>query len=375
MQNPFVRFKRYRCDTIHPLENHATETLAACLSFSENIRREFVRFLFSEKVPFDESVALEVLTQQQVAGYGIVDLVLEQPGVINIVVETKVHAREDGAQIRDYREWLHETKTGRNFVFSLVQTPDPNFNIQKFGGDGRLTWRALYDFMAGSGKKRLTEASEITILEHLLNYMEAGGIVSNWTPQQIIDYGRGVLAKKALTNLFERVQENLVARQPCPFLQPVVVVRDDQWPRLEIGVKAWDTIFGKHGYLNKLYMYYQTRAAWDGEAEGFYFEIVLWQKQHRNDWSLTASKLPQWIAVLRENNFEHWTFLKGYRELEKDADKYDFPEAPSNISACAKDQKIAYITESDLRTQNDSELVNLCVKRVDEHCAVISSFK
>ena len=78
MQNPFVRFKRYRRDATHPLENHATETLAACLVFSENIRREFIQFLFDGKMPFTDWPRFEVVTQQQTP-YGIVDLFLEAP--------------------------------------------------------------------------------------------------------------------------------------------------------------------------------------------------------------------------------------------------------------------------------------------------------
>ena len=122
-------------------------------------------------------------------------------------------------------------------------------------------------------------------------------------------------------------------------------------------------------------MYYQTKAAWNGDAEQFYFEIVLWAKPHRNNWALTKPKLAQWIAVLRQNNFKHWTNLKGEREFEKDADKYDLPEAPSYISAYSKDPNVAYISESRVRAMKDSDLVDLCIERIDQHCAVISAFK
>ncbi len=379
MQNPFVRLKHYHRDITDPLENHATETLAACLSFSENIRREFIQFLFDDKTPFTDWPSFEVFTQQQTP-YGTVDLLLVAPEALNIVVEVKVKAPEDGSQIRQYREWLEDTKKGRNFVFSLVRTPDPAFKIQKFGGDGRVTWRQLYDrlhekYVAVSGKRSLLGPTEETILEYLLDYMEAERIVSNWTPQQILDYGPGVVARKALATLFEQVKEQLMARQPSPFLEPEIVLRDSDWPRLEIGMRSWNLIFGQEGYLNKLYMYYQTKAAWDGDAEGFYFEIVLWDKPHRNNWALTKPKLAQWIAVLRKNNFEHKTWLKGSRELEIDADKYDFLEAPASISAFSKHPNVAYISEPDLQAMNDSNLVDLCVKRIDQHCAVISAFK
>jgi len=184
-----------------------------------------------------------------------------------------------------------------------------------------------------------------------------------------------VTARKALRKLFERVQENLLSREPSPFVDPLIVFRDDEWPRLEIGMKSWTAIFGEKAYVNKLYVYYQTKAAWGGEAEGFYFEVILWHKHHRSDWTLAKSKLPQWLSILRKNDFGHWTLLKGNRELEKAADKYDFPEAPTQISACSNDPNIAYIAEADLQTKRDIDLVNLCIARIDQHCAVISAFK
>ena len=130
-----------------------------------------------------------------------------------------------------------------------------------------LGYDELYNkYVAVSGKQSLLEPTEKTILEYLLDYMEAERIVSNWTPQQILDYARGVTARKALGTLFEQVKEKLMARQPCPFLEPEIVLHDKDWPCLKIGIKSWKGIFGNQGYLNKLYMYYQTTAAWDGAA-------------------------------------------------------------------------------------------------------------
>jgi hypothetical protein len=371
VQNPFVRFKRYRVNAAHPVENHATESLAACLAFSENIRREFVRFLFRDKTPFDDGVAFDVLTQQQLGSYGIIDLILESPGRVNIVIEVKVRAKEDGSQVREYRNWLEETKTGKKFIFTLVKNADPNFDVRKFGGDDRRTWRELYDFFRPEAEKRLTETTERAIVDHFLGYMEAEGIVTTWTADQILNYGPGVLAEQALTALFRRVREALLAREACPFVEPVILFRQGEWPRLEIGMKSWKEIFGTAGYLNKVYMYYETKAAWGGKAERFYFEFVLWHKQHRNDWALTKSKLPSWLDTLRKNNWEHWIVLKGARELEQDPGKYKFPEAPSYIGAW--NPKIGWIFGSDLKNISTSDLVDLCVERIDQYCAVVSA--
>jgi len=114
-QNPFLRLKRYRGDLI---ENHATEILGTCLLLSSNIKREFVRFLFDgdDKVDLADVETLDVSTQQQLGGYGIVDLLLEAPGTRNIVVEVKVEAEETGPQIQKYRDWLEQTKKGEKYV-------------------------------------------------------------------------------------------------------------------------------------------------------------------------------------------------------------------------------------------------------------------
>src|SRR5437870_3223492 len=135
MQNPFLRFKHYRPDVIHPRENHATETLAACLSLSDNIKREFIRFLFNGQLPFDVALcdSFEVSTQAQIGVYGIVDLLLELPNQQTIVVEVKINAPEDAEQIKKYRHWLDDTKEGEKYVFSL--TPNAYLDARICGGN------------------------------------------------------------------------------------------------------------------------------------------------------------------------------------------------------------------------------------------------
>src|SRR6266478_1423611 len=112
MQNPFVRLRKYTPDVSDPSENRATETLAACLVFSEQFRRMFLRFLFNAKPPCDSmnAAACEVSTQHTTTRGQRVDLLMEQESEWCLVVEVKVRAGEDGAQIKEYRDWLDETK-------------------------------------------------------------------------------------------------------------------------------------------------------------------------------------------------------------------------------------------------------------------------
>ncbi len=200
MQNPFVRLKNYRRDLFNPVENHATEILATCLSLSDNIKREFVSFLFNDNVPFDpaDAESLDVSTQQQLGAYGIVDLLLEAPGIRNIVVEVKVEAEETGPQIQKYQDWLKQTKNGEKYVFSLVKRPS-DFKIEDFGGYARRTWGKLYEWL-NCRKRDFVEDSEVKIVDQFCDYLGAEGIVINWKPSQIVDYGRGVFARKLLAD-------------------------------------------------------------------------------------------------------------------------------------------------------------------------------
>ena len=308
-------------------------------------------------------------TQQQLGAYGIVDLLFEVSGIRNIVVEVKVDAKEDGAQIRKYREWLDKTKSGEKYVFSLVKR-EGEFDITSFGGDARRTWRDLYKWFRNC-KKELVEASEVKVLEHFCNYLEVERIVSTWQPKQIVDYGKGVLARKALRTLFEQVEEKLLDLDQGYLTK--IFMKEDEWPRLEIGMKSWSSIFGTNGYLNKLYMYYETAAVWEGAGERFYFELFLWNKWHKADWKKTESQLRYWIPYLKSKKFDHWTILKGSRELEgKGADEYPFTEPPSLVSACASDPEVSYIGQSEVLKLTDTQLSDELFRRALLCCEIIS---
>jgi hypothetical protein len=373
LQNPFVKLKHYRPDVTHPTENHATEVLAACLVLSDNLRRGFIKFLFPEAVPFDaeELDSFTISTQAPIAGYGTVDLLIESPEKYTIVVEVKVSAPEDGEQIRKYRRWLEETRTGKRLIFSLVQTPNPAFKIREFGGNGRRTWHELYTFLLGEFKETLNETAEINLVKKLCNYLEVERIVSTWQPKQIVDYGKGVLARKALRTLFEQLEERFLDLDQGYLTK--IFMKDDEWPRLEIGMKSWSPIFGTKGYLNKLYIYYETAAVWEGAGERFYFEVFLWNKWHKGDWNKTESQLRYWIPYLKSKKFEHWTVLKGSRELEgKGADEYPFTEPPSLIAACASDPEVSNIGQSEVLKMTDTQLSDELFRRALLHCEIIS---
>jgi hypothetical protein len=154
MQKPFVRLGKYQPDQDDPQENRATETLAACLVFSEKLRREFLDFLFDNNPSFDTAdvSAYEVSTQQPTDDGEWVDLLIEKESEVSIVVEVKVKADECGDQIRKYWDWLDRTKKGNaNYVFSLVKNHNPKFDITEYKGKQHHTWRQLFDHLLQVG--------------------------------------------------------------------------------------------------------------------------------------------------------------------------------------------------------------------------------
>ena len=206
MQNPFLRLKHYRVgeNGNDAKENHATEVLAACLALSPRLRTDFLNFMHGGTVPpvsITEAEAFTVATQQPTDDGGWVDLLLERPGEETLVVEVKVGAPEGGPQIARYRKWLDDQPAAaRKAVYSLVRYHDPQFRIEDHGGTACRRWRGLYDHL----QNRLpdyTDTAEERLIQHLCHYLEAEQIVSTWNPKQILDYGPGVVAKRALRNL------------------------------------------------------------------------------------------------------------------------------------------------------------------------------
>ncbi len=372
MQNPFVRFKRYRHDgSADPRENHATETLAACLLLSARFKRLFVEFLFDGNVPFalDEIEDSAVETQRQTDGNGTMDLLIEQPSEWCIVVEVKVAAPEDERhrrQIASYRSWLERTIKGeKKFVFSLVRNADPAFDLTKHR---RKKWSDLYALLKKqNGNASRTEYSQNTdekLIQQFLNYLEVENIVSTWNPKQILDFGKGVKATRALSLLFQRVEEQL-KKMSDDFIAEHTF-KENCWPRLEVGKKSW-------GGPNRLTVWYTTTALWEGEREGFAFDFHLWHRDWRMEWD--QRKIEKWVVALRKMGFKDEVRLKGERDLGKDVVGHEFSQPPQRIWASSKDLAVSEISEAQIRTATDDDLVQMIVARVEKHCDIVSALK
>ena len=178
-----------------------------------------------------------------------VDLLIEKENEVGIVVEVKVGADEDGLQIAKYVEWLKNTRTGKHqYVFHLVKNHNPAFDITDHGGEKHHTWQKLYGHLL-QAKKQGLEPTDASLIEHLCNYLEVEGIVSAWTSKEILPYGPGLVARRAIRNLFEQVEKRLDDLKSDYTTK--IVIPDEGWPRLEIGRTSWKSIFGDKGYLTR----------------------------------------------------------------------------------------------------------------------------
>ena len=170
MNNPFINLRKFVRDRADPKENHATESLAACLQFSPVLRKEFVRFLFGDtplQFNNDDCTALEVSSQENVGKFGILDLYLSLPERIHIIVEVKVEAPEDEEQLRDYSNWLKTQGGDHKFLFSLVGFPNRKFRYSEFGVLHRRTWRDLYSsFQRFAVQTNPTEHEQFGVRAH-----------------------------------------------------------------------------------------------------------------------------------------------------------------------------------------------------------------
>jgi hypothetical protein len=372
MQNPFVQLRKYSEGLNDPQENRATETLAACLVFSLEVRREFLNFLFDGNRHFEieDAAAYTVSTQQQTADGSWVDLLIEKESEESIVVELKVKAKEDGAQIRKYAEWLKSTRKGNHhYVFNLVKNHDPAFVITDHGGTQHHIWWELYVHLS-RGKKQALETTDASLIEHFCNYLEVEGIVSTWEPKEILPYRQGLVASRALRNLFEQVEKRLIELNMD--YETKIVIPDEQPPRLEIGRTSWRSIFGENGYLNKVHLIYQLKGIWGAEVDGFYFQIQLWNRWHRCDWDVTEPKLSQWLKRLNQEGFGSWATLRGNKPLQADIAGHKFGEPPVQIIADSSDIAVQLISSDEIETMTSDALVEEVYQRVLKHCEIIS---
>lgn len=374
MQSPFTRLKRYRTDKNDQRENHATECLAACLHFSLELREIFLKFLFDGMgVQPPPAASLKVQTQQFAGQFGIPDLVLTDEGRFRIVVEIKVGAQLFQDQARKYGRWLSEDTEVKQYLFSLEKDPRQAFEIAKVSNvpGARRTWHQLYDAFRDC-ERRLAGTTEGNLIAALCSYLQDEGIVSTWKPSQILDLGPAVQAKEALSHCFSRVAERLKEIEPTFMAEPKTP--SGQWPRLEIGLPAWEQKFGE-GYQGRVWAFYEVEGVWQSKVSRFYFCFFLWNDKFPSDWAIVSKKLPTWAKTLVAQDFEISTFLGRGREISETKTLSAIKQPPKTIEVWHKDESRTYIEESKIEQMTAGALVDEMVHRIRGLCDVVSRLK
>lgn len=374
MQSPFTRLKRYRPDVVDQRENHATECLAACLQFSVDLREIFLNFLFDRVAVKPPSAAsLEVQTQQFVGEFGVPDLVLSEEGHSRIVVEVKVGAQLRVEQAKKYGRWLSEHSQPRQYLFSLEQEPRHVFSISEVSKipGARTRWRDLYRVFRVS-EKTFAGTTEGNLIAAMCGYLEDEGIVSTWSPSQILALGPAIQAKAALGHCFARVEDRL-KESGEPFITKVVMP-SAQWPRLEIGLPVWEKKFGE-GYQGRVWAFYTVEGVWDSEVGRFYFCFFVWDCGFPSEWAVVEKKLPAWGKALEAQGFAISVNLGNRREAPGAKGMSGLKEPPKSVEVWYEDEMRSYINADKIRSMTDEELVTEMVARMRELCEVISTLK
>jgi hypothetical protein len=308
MQNPFLRLKHYRPDQLDPKENHATESLAACLAFSAGFRAGFLTFLYDgTRAPPPQALAnpadVEVETQLQTEGFGILDLLLRS-GSSGVVVEVKVGAKERDKRHKDQLDNYHLWCTKHlkeSALFTLVRDRDPGFAHEAL--TRRCLWSEFYayaqKFIAGSDNP-----TDRALIKALCDYLEMEGVVDNMDYSKLVDYGKGWAAEKAFEGLLRQTTERI--ERNIDDLTSGSHTKLGESPCLQFGRASWDKhVFGP-GFNNKVTVWFCTPVTEgpDCQACEFRFEIQLWNRWHQNDWNFTTKRLAGWLNHLSKPGFE-----------------------------------------------------------------------
>ena len=363
--NPFVRLKHYRPKECNPKENHATESLAACLRLSVPLRSAFIRLCHRNVLPFDESRICEahVVTQEQL-GTGILDLYISVPNHYHLGIEVKVAASEDvrhREQAVAYSNWLQkQDPPGR--LISLVKIHDKQFDFRSCGIADRLTWRNVYDcFMAqAAGAQGGTDAE---LARALCGYLVNEGIVMDYDVRSLVQFAEGMKAQTALEATFAQVTDKLETHG----FETNTRLKRDEWPRLEVKRKEWTAIFGE-GQNYRIYVWFQVPGIWDATEHEFWPSIELYNQEYPSDWGRIQPRLESWFRVLREEKMKYEVYTKNWNECVPGLAAHRIVNAPVRITAYREQPAIS---QAEIVQLGPDDLIGSLVDEVRELSEII----
>jgi hypothetical protein len=328
--NPFVRLKHYRPDECDPKENHATESLAACLRLSLSLRSAFLRLCHNGTLPLDELLIpdVDVVTQEPL-GSGVLDLYLSMPKRYHLGIEVKVAAREDDRhrdQAIAYSQWLQQQEPPGTLL-SLVKTRDPQFNYGLCGIANRMTWRNVYECFTAQALTALGTDSELA--RAFCGYLVNEGIVMDYDIKSLVRFADGVRAQTALEATFTQVADDLAAHG---FETNLRMMKRDQWPRLEVKSKEWSAIFGE-GQNYRIYLWYQVPGIWNAKEHEFWLTVEVYNQEYPSDWARIKPRLESWFKALRDEGLTYDVFIKNWNQCVTGLAANKITSVPVRITA------------------------------------------
>jgi len=366
MNNPFSRLKHYTPEANDAQENHATECLAACLVFSEKLRRAFIDFLFASNKGYQNTAIsrVDVDTQYPIQD-GFIDLVLELPHTFVVAVEVKVKQREDAEQLKKYRHWLDIVGKSHGHLFTLVRSPDSAFHPDQYGVHARRTWLGLYKFIQLVPQQYDLSEVETSLLKYFGKYLESEGIVSTYDTKDLLAFSAGLKAQRALTGIFDQVSASLkdVGFEPVFFKG-----RDDYWPQLMIACPEWRGMFGK-GKNQRIALWFMIPGVWEADRHDFFFSIELWGEEDVSQWQTTKLKLPKWFDTLKSKGLD-WSVSQTWRRHWPNMPASEIAFIPKRIHAhrCGEER---FLIQS--QPQGVDDLVKVLIARTLEYADLVSS--
>jgi hypothetical protein len=363
--NPFMRLKHYKPDMCDPKENHATESLAACLHFSANLKIAFLKLL---SVTEHETVLAQAeVTTQEPMNDGLIDLYLSKPGHFHVGVEVKINALEDERHKRQmlrYSQCLSK-KEPPGKLLSLVRSPT-NFDFKNCGISKRITWRDVHECFKRQAQSGGTDAE---LAAAFCDYLQKEGIVMNYDVATLCQYAIGIKAQTALDGTFTQVTDTLAGEGYETNIQSR---RKDRWPKLEIRNDRWKTVFGE-GENYKINIWFCVPQIWDATEHGFLFSLEIWNEEYPNDWKFICPRLPRWLDTLNKAGLHYNVWNTWREEGQTDVSAERITACPVRISASYNDHRD--IGEQEIKKFSQEDLVRWLVDRTHRFSELIEQLR
>jgi hypothetical protein len=305
-QNFFQRLKHYRVEGTDPKENHATEVLAGCFKLSATFREIFLRLALSPPNQPEPTTGWRVATQVSTPEGDRFDLDFVHSTGMRLVVEVKVGDELSDRQISGYYERLRVVSDPRTRLAVLLRAGRkvPEFTHEK--DIHVVRWETLAEEL----NRHIAEASlvgstDVALIEEVVDYLYAEGIVMNSTPKDLEGLGLAQKAEDAVRQFFSlcsdqqlSLTDERIRKLPATFEGPTRT----KWPQLvyrlgdrNMGVQIRAP--GQNNWPEKAPLVIALVAGASNDSS----TIPFFGRLQKMGWQLWQRVGRQWDPVLAEN--------------------------------------------------------------------------